>query len=355
MKKTGQTDPLFSVPRVLMFVPQYPYPVVGGLEKQSHELSKALRDAGVNVEVLSGKIYPTQSRTESVEGVSVTRVPWAASKIPRFALAPFFVAAFLLRNRARFNVVHVHQHSWAGLYVILLSKLLGKSVITKLPNVGGYGIPGLRRKFLGWLRLRILCASDVIVAMSKQSFLELRDAGYPAKQVLLTTNGITLFPRPLRHALGTAPVRVVFVGRLSEEKRLDVLFDAWSLLAAEGVNAILEIWGQGPLELEMKQRSTRLGVSDRVLFRGHVEDVTRKLADMDIFVLPSRAEGNSNAILEAMTAGLPVVSTPVGGTPVLVGKEGAPFLFPVGDVEPLKRQLERLIRNADLRREAGLG
>ncbi|MGA7326777.1 MAG: glycosyltransferase family 4 protein, partial [Rhodomicrobium sp.] len=76
--------------------------------------------------------------------------------------------------------------------------------------------------------------------------------------------------------------------------------------------------------------------------------VHQKLLAMDIFVLPSFNEGNSNAILEAMAAGLPVVSTRVGGTPMQVGPEGAGFLSTPGDIEGLATNISTLVRDPAL-------
>jgi glycosyltransferase involved in cell wall biosynthesis len=99
--------------------------------------------------------------------------------------------------------------------------------------------------------------------------------------------------------------------------------------------------------------SQQLGVSPSVNFMGHVEDVRKRLQAVDIFVLPSRVEGNSNAVLEAMDAGLPIVATPVGGTPMQVGAEGASLLFGVGDVDALVERLLMLIHDSRLRRHYG--
>ena len=302
-----------------MVVPQYPYPIVGGLEKQAHELSKALARQNVNVQVLSGKIQPDQPDEETVEGISVVRLPWSRRKALRFLLAPWQIAYALWLRRACFDVIHLHQHSWVGLYVILLSKLLGKPILTKLPNVGDFGLPGLRRKFLGLLRQRILLLSDAIVAMSTESLRELQDAGYPKGRILATPNGIDLRTDKGTDSSNREPgvCRVVFVGRLSEQKCVDILLDAWATVARTGMTkAVLEIWGAGPLEVALEAKSARLGLDQSVRFAGHVDDVRLKLRSMDVFVLTSRVEGNSNAVLEAMAAGLPVVATPVGGTPI---------------------------------------
>ena len=241
--------------------------------------------------------------------------------------------------------------------MILLSKLLGKPILTKLPNVGDFGLPGLRRKFLGLLRQRILLLSDAIVAMSTESLRELQDAGYPKGRILATPNGIDLRTDKGTDSSNREPgvCRVVFVGRLSEQKCVDILLDAWATVARTGMTkAVLEIWGAGPLEVALEAKSARLGLDQSVRFAGHVDDVRLKLRSMDVFVLTSRVEGNSNAVLEAMAAGLPVVATPVGGTPMLVGPEGRDFLCPVGNSERTGRMLGTLIEDPDLRSSLGV-
>jgi len=349
---------IFVLMRVLMVVPQYPYPIVGGLEKQSHELSKALVAEGIDVQVLSGKILQDQRDHEIVDGVLVKRIPWSKDKLIRFVRAPFDILFALWFQRHSFDVIHLHQHSWVGLYVIIVAKLLGKPILTKLPNVGDLGLPGLRKKLLGWLRQRVLLQSDALIAMSAESLTELMNVGYPTERVLITPNGIAL--KKISMSLLSEKKRfdlckVVFVGRLSEEKQLSALLNAWADVCKDNMHdAMLQIWGEGPLEYKLKQECTNLGISSRVTFCGHVKGVTNRLLEMDIFVLPSKAEGNSNAILEAMVAGLPIVSTPVGGTPMLVGEDGRPFLCSPGDSEALCSILLQLIKDRNLRISIGM-
>lgn len=348
----------FGQLRVLMFVPQYPYPVVGGLEKQSHELAKALTSQGIAVQVVSGRTALDQPDSDIVEGVPVTRIPWSSRKLLRFLRAPLDVARTLWQRRCSFDVIHLHQHSWVGLYVIVLAKLLGKPILTKLPSVGDSGLPGMRRQTFGWLRQAILLQSDAIVAMSAQSLAELKDARYSGGgRVLLTPNGIALRAMPVRSPADEANAdacQVVFLGRLMEQKQLNVLLDAWVMVCTDGTHkASLAIWGEGPLENTLKRQCADQGIATRVHFAGHVGSAVSRLIEMDIMVLPSRAEGNSNAILEAMAAGLPIVSTPVGGTPMLVGDVGKPFLCPPGDAHALSVLLLRLIKDRSLRVKTG--
>lgn len=345
-----------KLPRVLMFVPQYPYPVLGGLEKQSHLLSKALMTQGLVVQVISGKINPGQPDNELVEGVPVTRLFWSGLKPLRFALAPFSIAKQLWAKSSTFDVIHLHQCSWVGLFVIVLAKLLGKPILTKLASVGYGGLPGMRRKVFGWLRLAIFSKSDAIVAMSAESLQELMAVSYPVARVLLTPNGIDLNdPPPLRLQAGAAPCRVVFVGRLTQEKNINVLLKAWARVIAAGVeNVTLTLYGDGPLLGALQHQCAELDLIGNVIFAGLVENIKDRLPGMDVFVLPSSVEGNSNAILEAMRAGLPIVSTMAGGTPMLVGEEGRAFLSAPGDIDALYMHLLILIKNRSLRLTSGL-
>ena len=340
-----------------MAVPQYPYPVLGGLERQAHELAKTLQAHGVRVQAISGAIAPGHPGTETVEGIPVHRIPWPQRKLLRFFRTPFDLFTVLFRERHSYDVIHLHQFSWFGAYVIVLAKALGKPILTKLPSVGSTSLPGIARSFLGTIKLALFKLTDSVVAMSEESLAELENAGFPYARILRTPNGIRLLGNRLVSP-GAGPesnvCRVVFVGRISAEKQIDDLLHAWKLVTHGAHGPVhLELWGSGPAEQEMKALAEGLGLSHCVTFSGHIESVRERLEEMDIFVLTSVREGNSNAILEAMAAGLPVVSTRVGGTPMLVGAEGAPFLVDSGDRNALSARLLELINDASLRSRTG--
>jgi glycosyltransferase involved in cell wall biosynthesis len=235
--------------------------------------------------------------------------------------------------------------------------VLGKPILTKLPNVGELGIPGLKALGLGRLRLSILLLSDVLVAMSPQSLRELSEVGFPRTRTLATPNGIRLRLHESHDSLprtNAQPCRVVFVGRLCAQKGLEILLEAWiELTRVDNASAVLELWGSGPLETKLKEIVANLDISKSVMLRGYVENVRARLCDMDVFVLPSLAEGNSNAILEAMAAGLPIVSTLVGGTQMLVGSAGSKLLCAPGDKVALASILSALVKDASRRRSIG--
>ena len=343
--------------RVLMAVPQYPYPVIGGLERQSHELAKCLVEYGVDVQVLSGRILPSQHGVEDVEGVTVYRIRWPRNRFFRYIQTFFSVTKFFILKRNTFDVVHLHQFSWFALLIILLSKMLGKPVLTKMPNTGPDGILEFSKKRFGKFKLWILKKTDAVVAMTEATIKELLEVNYPMERVLFAPNGITLSERSVRSHAYTDSLklcRVVFVGGLREQKGVEDLLYMWRDVVREvQCPTRLELWGTGHLGDQLKSLSQELGIEDSVLFCGHVDSVREKLCDMDIFVLFSSHEGNSNAILEAMAAGLPIVSTRVGGASMQVGEVGARFLVDLGDREGFKECLFELIENSSLREDVG--
>lgn len=140
--------------------------------------------------------------------------------------------------------------------------------------------------------------------------------GLDPDRVRVIHNGVrpptsTLPPHALRRELGIpagAPV-IGAVARLVSQKRLDLLVRATARL--EGVRCLIA--GSGPERESLALLASELGISDRVVFLGHRGAVGDVLSALDLFVVTSRVEGMSNAMLEALAAGVPVVSTPVSG------------------------------------------
>ena len=340
--------------RILMAVPKYPFPIVGGLERQAHELAKALVQRGHAVHALTSHFDLSQHHVESIDSVRVHRVKWVEFKPARFLLLTVSLARILYGLRRDVDLVHVHNISWFGCFVTLFAKALGLPVITKLPNIGDFGIPGMRRGPFGFLRIALLKRSDVIVAMTQESVMELDGIGYPKASILKVTNGISLIPPVSSKRCSSTMVNAIYVGRLSPEKGLPDLLHAWATVKARATRAVkLRIIGEGPQEDELRALALALDLGNSAEFSGYCKDVPTELGKADLFVIPSYAEGNSNAILEAMRAGLPIVATRMGGAAMQVGNEGERFLVLPGDREALIDRLFQLIQDEALRCRLG--
>jgi glycosyltransferase involved in cell wall biosynthesis len=111
--------------------------------------------------------------------------------------------------------------------------------------------------------------------------------------------------------------------------------------------------GEGQQRPELERLIQVEGVSESVNLLGHVSDASSYLKALDLFVLPSRSEGLGYVLLEAGSAGLPVVATNVGGIPEIVEHEETGLLVPSGDREALTNALERLANDEALRTQLG--
>lgn len=340
--------------RILMAVPKYPFPIAGGLEGQAHQLARALVQRGHAVHALSSRFDAAQLHEESVDGVRVYRVKWVEFSPARFLMFPFSLAALLLKLRGEVDLIHVHNLSWFGAFVTLFAKTMGLPVMTKLPNFGDFGIARMKRGVFGFLRVFFLKRSDAVVAMTAESLAELAGIGYPQGQILKAVNGIEPLPAAAPLAKPSALVTAIFVGRLAPEKGLLDLLHAWAVVRGRARRpARLRIVGAGPQRNALQELAATLGLGESVQFTGFCQDVPSELARADLFVLPSYAEGNSNAILEAMRAGLPIVSTNVGGAAIQVGSAGARFLVAPGARAALADRLLELIDDETLRLRLG--
>lgn len=153
------------------------------------------------------------------------------------------------------------------------------------------------------------------------------------------------------HQLGADDVSVVYAGRLVQEKRVDVLIDAFARLLRERPTARLYIAGEGPDHARLRQQVTTQRV-DRVQFLGLLpkSEVHRLLAGADLLVLPSRFEGFPMVALEALAYGVPVVASDVGGIREILHDGLERFIWRTGDPEELKtKMLEAADRRTELR------
>lgn len=166
----------------------------------------------------------------------------------------------------------------------------------------------------------------------------------------------TILPNPVSVTCYASPVtrhRIVTAGRLHPQKNQAMLIRAFAAFLKDHPDYTLSIYGKGELEEELKQLAGALGVEKAVIFHGNVENIHPEIADAEMFVLPSDFEGLSNALLEAMTMGIPCISTACEGSTDVIRTGENGMLTPVGDEDALLRAMETLADDEPLRRRIG--
>jgi glycosyltransferase involved in cell wall biosynthesis len=144
--------------------------------------------------------------------------------------------------------------------------------------------------------------------------------------------------------IGTAVV-------ISRQKAIHVMIDAFARVCSNVKNIKLIIAGGGPLHEEMMAYAAKLGLSQKITFTGYRDDIPDLLSLYDIFLLSSIHEGHPLCLSEALAAGLPIVTTNVGGCPEIVIDNENGFVVPKDDSETFADRLDQLIKDANLRKK----
>jgi sugar transferase (PEP-CTERM/EpsH1 system associated) len=221
----------------------------------------------------------------------------------------------------------VHSRNWGAFDAVAAARLAGVPVVIHGEHGREAADPEGQDRRRNRLRrlLSPLIAQWVTVSHDLRRWLVHR-VGIPADRVLTIHNGVDTARfaegdrEAAREALGLEPGRPVVgtVGRLDPVKDHVRLVTAFRSVAARRSDARLVICGDGPLREELHRAVDAVRLQGSVRLLGERDDVPRVLAALDVFTLPSIAEGISNTVLEAMASGLPVVATRVGGNPELV-------------------------------------
>jgi glycosyltransferase involved in cell wall biosynthesis len=233
----------------------------------------------------------------------------------------------------------------------------------------GHGVRDLGRRairsYMRWVERRVFGAAARIVAVSQFSATQIR-ARSPelAHKIVVVPTGVdtAFFQPPASKQAARAAVGVyddglllLGVGRLAGVKQFDRLVDAVALLGQLGVPARLLIAGEGPMRPDLERQARELGIADRVELRGFRDGPALRalMQAADLQVCSSAFENFSLAILEGMACGTPVVGTPGGGTPELVGEVDADLVLPNDSSAAMAELIARLSRQPGRLAELG--
>jgi len=266
------------------------------------------------------------------------------------------------------DIVEIETPGFVGILFVFLARLMGVPIVHNYrTDLLAYTRMLLDNQafidFLRWFICGFLRAGDAEVIVPSEAFVdEVLAMGVPRSRIRFLRRSVDLsrFSADRRETdywesqgAPKGPV-ISFLGRVSREKGLEVLADAFERLLVSRPEAVLAVIGDGPWREEFQRRMAPTG---RAIFPGELSgnDLPRALASSDVFAFPSTTDTFGNAVLEALACGVPAVVTDQGGPKEIVENSLSGLILPGGDPDALAEALEGLLCDSGLRARLSSG
>jgi glycosyltransferase involved in cell wall biosynthesis len=278
---------------------------LGGAERQLTYITRAMLGLGWSVQVV------TFSRGEHFEdeivktGASLAWIP-SRSRLVRILQ----VSRAVRRHR---SCVVQSQHFYTNVYAAAAGRVL------RIPDIGAVRSNGHfeLRSNSGLVGVVSLRCSRLLAVNSRQAIRNLQSKGMRKARLFFLPNVVDVERFRPRDSRPAGPLTLLGVGRLIPEKRFDRFIRVVSALLATGASVQATIIGDGPELPRLRALVANLGIPrDALQFRGEIQDVAPLYPQFDLLLHLPELEGTPNVVLEAMASGLPIVATPVGGSPI---------------------------------------
>jgi phosphatidylinositol alpha 1,6-mannosyltransferase len=355
--------------RIMIVTDQYP-PMIGGVPTVTQGLAVDFANRGNQVWVVapsSGQrdVHRLEQKVHVYRFSSFEWPTYEDLRIPFLPILPFR----RLLKKIDPDIIHIHSPIVMGNIAQIVAGSLRKPVIVtnhylpinlsrSLSSDPLFGKPFMTVTYSYLVHFCNRCEYVTAPTMTALNLLYEHGLRAPAQAI---SNGIDLKKfspgerdKRLQHHFNLPQDRplILSVNRLSQEKRIDVLIDAVTKMTQ---NAHIAIASTGPAEADLRARVEELNLTDRVSFLGFIHD--KDLAPLyrlaDAFAIPSEAELQSLATMEAMACGLPVVAADAYALPELVHHDINGFLFQRGNSEEMAQYLDALVKDNGLRRQMG--
>lgn len=322
---------------------------IGGAQRHVVELCQAARAAGHEVHLAyGGSCALSFQETEGIELHPIGSMLREISPLKDWAAMKELLD---LMKKIHPDLVATHSTK-AG---ILGRLAAARAKVCNLHTVHGWSVSfsgnAFKRLIYRQIESRVHRLADGIICVCKYDHAHALKLGFDPEKLRVIYNG-----RPdssvqanIKTDNFEEPVRIVSIGRMAWPKQPEQLLRYLTV----DRESRLDLLGDGPREEEVKNYAKELGVSDRVTFHGHVDQIDPILAQADIFALVSDWEGFPMSTLEAMAVGLPTVVSRVGGAAEAIDEGVTGFTIARGDEQALHSCLKKLVAAPDLRRDLG--
>ncbi|WP_411843765.1 glycosyltransferase [Salinicoccus sp. HZC-1] len=318
---------------------------MGGAEKQAERLSEELlKNKEINQINIITRHYSGLKRKENYKGMEITRL----SAIGPGKLKPltFLISCFfyLLINHKKIDIFHAHSLSFGGFSASLFGRIFRKPSISKIAGGGSplgceavnmYDKGGFARWRLNFLKKNI----DKVIAISDDIQKDLLKLGFEQKKIVKINNGIKFNESENKNIdiieMSKNYQVFCYAGRFEKIKGIDILLKSWYKTSRSFRNkSRLIIIGKGSINIDSQIRDSS------VINIGYVNNTEEYLIEHNTFILPSRYEGISNALLEAIKNKCLIIASNVGGNKDIIEHKNNGLLFEKENVNDLTNKIE---------------
>ena len=304
-------------------------PFIGGSEIQAHKLSKQLVSNGHTVDVLTSKSMNKDLKSlELLNNVKIIRVPSPYIKIANYGVGQSFFTFcnflyFLIKYSSIYDLIHVHQALRPALAVAIAGKLLQIPTVCKIGNGGRLFDLDRYEKiyFEGIIGRKIILKNINIFVSISQEIKKILIKNKCADKLISIPNGVEVCNGIITRTSKKSQnkTNIITVGSLTTKKNYYFIISALATLDNSVRKKIqLLILGDGPERAPLQKQAKDLDMDNTISFIGNVGNVKHYMSSSNLFILASKAEGMSNALLEAMSCGLPCICSDVGSNKKLV-------------------------------------
>jgi len=314
---------------------------MGGVQIQTRNLAEGLSRRGYKNIVFTKRIESCPT-VQLINDVEIVRKGYPSTNRNMFLKLIGLVVNFyyLFVNRHRYQIIHLKAAYFELMIPCWLVKKLSNLKVVyalstgdELFSVQGRRLLSIRR---GLKRL-VVGSFDALVTMSESMSKEAQQFGVAPSKLRHIINGVES-NRFTPDSSKKIPGRVIFIGRIEEGKGLSALLKAWKVISQHTKNIHLCVAGpfiSDDYASVLNSYIASNGLKDTVSFAGEIDyysdDIVNYYQSAELFVLPSKREGMSGALMQAMSCGLPVISTRVGGAEDLVFEGVNGFLVGIDD------------------------
>ena len=326
----------------------------GGAEQQTLKLAVSLKNYNINSFILAPKIKKNTPLENFEKNIPVKR--FKLNNLPNLGgrnIFSFFIWSlkliyWLIKNSNKFDIIHIFHARLHCVPAILAAKILKKPVLVKVGAGGKHFDVNVvnTKKIIGpFFSKYILKNTTGWIANSKMIESDLKGHNIKDELIHKIYNGVDI--DTVRINKFNKNKTFLVIGRLSEEKRCEQIIRVFSRLS-EKLNVKLIFIGDGPLEDNLLNITKQINQSHRIFFKGASKNVREHLIASDFYISASQSEGMSNSLLEAMSLGIPAITSNVSGVNEIVFDNQNGFIFEPNDE---KSFYEKIIKAINLNEE----